>query len=84
MTEPEKGRTFGQPIAVDAKQLSELLSLSVRTIRTMDAAGKLPKPVRLNGRSVRWIMAEINDWLRAGTPDRQTWEVLRKNGRYEE
>ena len=71
------------PLAVDAKQLGELLSLSVRTVRSMDAAGKLPKPVKLNGRSVRWLPKEIEEWLQAGTPDRQTWEVLRKNGRHE-
>jgi predicted DNA-binding transcriptional regulator AlpA len=67
-------------LAVDARRLGRLLGLSLRTIRTMDAAGKLPRPVRLNGHSVRWTVSEVEKWLAAGAPDRTTWEVLRKDG----
>jgi predicted DNA-binding transcriptional regulator AlpA len=69
------------PLAVDAKGLAKMLELSVRTIRTMDAAGKLPRPIRLNGYSVRWPIGEIKDWLNAGAPDRRTWEALKKERR---
>lgn len=53
-------------LAVGAKQLGRMLGLSLRTIRTMDAAGKLPRPVKLNGHSARWIVSEIESWLAAG------------------
>ncbi len=66
-----------QPLAVDARALGRMLGLSLRTIRAMDAAGKLPQPVKLSARSVRWIVSEIKSWLAAGAPDRSTWEVLR-------
>ena len=69
------------PLAVDAKRLAAMLGLSTRTIRTMDAAGKLPRPVTLACRSVRWRVDEIRDWLNDGCPDRSTWEVLKKNGK---
>ena len=75
-----------QPLAVNAKQLGAMLGLSVRTIRTMDAAGKLPKPVKLNAHAVRWILDGPNGirvWLQAGAPDRATWELLCRNGRPE-
>ena len=65
------------PVAVDAKRLAALLNVSVRTIRTLDAAGKLPRPVKIGGRSVRWVASEIEAWLAAGAPDRRTWETLR-------
>ena len=65
-----------RPLAVDARQLARMLALSVRTIRTMDAGGKLPRPIRLNG-SVRWIVSEIESFLAAGAPDRATWETLK-------
>lgn len=83
MTAPSKPTptTDLQLLAVGAKQLAELLSLSVRTIRTMDTAGKLPKPVRLNGRAVRWVVSEVEAWLRAGAPDRTTWAAIKDNGR---
>ncbi len=65
-----------EPLAVSAQQLGRMLGISVRTIRTMDAGGKLPRPIRLNG-SVRWIVTEIESFLAAGAPDRVTWEALR-------
>jgi hypothetical protein len=45
----------------------------------MDAAGQLPRPVRLGSRVVwplygRW---GIRRWLAEGAPDRRTWEDLR-------
>ena len=71
-------------LAVDAKQLGQILNLSVRTIRTMDAAGKLPRPVRIGGRAVRWVLDGPNGiraWLAAGCPDRTAFEALQSNGR---
>jgi predicted DNA-binding transcriptional regulator AlpA len=60
---------------VDAKRLARLLTCGVRTVRTLDAGGKLPKPLRIGGRVV-WRVAEIRDWLAAGAPDRDTWAAL--------
>jgi predicted DNA-binding transcriptional regulator AlpA len=68
-----------QPLAVDAKALAGLLGVCERTVRSMDSSGRLPKPLRLNDRSVRWVVAEVQDWLRAGAPDRKTWEVLKES-----
>jgi prophage regulatory protein len=64
------------PLVADAKGLAKLLGLGVRTIRTHDAAGKLPQPVKLGGRVV-WRLDEIRAWLDAGAPDRATWAALR-------
>lgn len=62
------------PLVVDARRLAKLLCAGVRTVRTWDAAGKLPKPLRLGGRVV-WRVREIRAWLAAGAPDRSTWEA---------
>ena len=59
-----------EPLAISAQQLARTLNLSVRTIRTMDAAGKLPRPVKLNGHAVRWVVSAIESWLAVGAPDR--------------
>jgi excisionase family DNA binding protein len=61
-----------EPLLLSARDLAALLRLGLRTVRTMDAAGKLPAPVRVGG-SVRWRVSEIHAWLDAGCPDRQTW-----------
>lgn len=67
--------------ALDALAVAVLLSLHVRTVRRMDAAEQLPRPVRL-GRAVRWVRAELLAWLAAGAPDRHAWEMIRgRHGR---
>ena len=73
---PRKRRRVLKPLAVDARGLTQLLPFGIRTIRTMDAAGKLPAPVRVGGR-VMWLVSEIRAWLAAGAPDRATWEAMR-------
>jgi len=64
------------PLVVDAKRLATLLTCGVRTVRTLDAAGKLPTPLRLGGRVV-WRRAEIKAWVAAGCPDRAAWEAIK-------
>lgn len=66
-----------EPLAVSAKNLAILLGLGLRTIRTMDASGKLPRPIRLGGRLV-WSVEEIRAWLAAGAPDRRAWESRKR------
>ncbi|HEX4610151.1 MAG TPA: helix-turn-helix domain-containing protein [Urbifossiella sp.] len=67
-------------LVVDAKALAALLGVGVRTVRTWDAGGKLPKPVRLGGRVV-WRLDEVRAWLDADAPDRATWATMRAAGR---
>jgi predicted DNA-binding transcriptional regulator AlpA len=67
-------------LVVDARRLAILLCAGVRSVRTWDAAGKLPRPVRIGGRVV-WRIDEIRAWLEAGAPDRQTWEARQASTR---
>jgi predicted DNA-binding transcriptional regulator AlpA len=73
---PARKRRKPSPLVVDAKRLAKLLCAGVRTVRTWDAAGKLPAPIRIGGRVV-WSVAEIRAWLEAGAPDRETWAAIR-------
>jgi prophage regulatory protein len=66
----------GTPLVADAKSLAGLLAVGLRTVRTWDAAGKLPAPVRIGGRVV-WRLDEVRAWLDAGAPDRETWAAIR-------
>ena len=73
---PAPSRPEPSPLVADARGLSKLLTVGLRTVRTWDAAGKLPTPVRIGGRVV-WPLDEIRDWLAAGAPDRETWTAAR-------
>jgi len=64
------------PLTVDAKRLAVMLDIGLRTVRTHDAAGKIPRPVKVGGR-VLWVLDEIRAWLAAGAPDRAAWERIR-------
>lgn len=72
----EKQADSREFLALDAAGLAQGLGVSVRHIRRLNAAGKLPRPVRL-GRLVRWAADEIRDWLAAGCPDRQSWQAAK-------
>ena len=69
-----------QLLAMSAVDLADRLEVSLRHLRRLDSAGKLPKPIRL-GRSVRFAVAEVNAWLAAGAPDRQRWEAMKGSQR---
>lgn len=75
--DPPAGPAGPLPILVDARQVAALLGIGLRTLRAMDAAGRLPAPVRPSPGCVRWRLAELHDWAAAGCPDRKTWEALR-------
>jgi len=63
--------------ALSATEFGDKLGVSPRHIWRLHATGKLPKPIRL-GKSVRWLVNEINEWLEAGAPDRRTWEAMKE------
>lgn len=48
---------------------------SVRTWRAWDAAGLVPRPVRI-GRSVFWRADELHAWIAARCPARSEWDRL--------
>ena len=64
-----------ESLVVRAKELAHLLGVSLVHIRRLDSAGKLPKPVRL-GNCVSWRRGEIEEWLEAGSPNRDKWMAI--------
>jgi predicted DNA-binding transcriptional regulator AlpA len=66
-----------EPLLLSARDLAALLQMSLRSIRTLDRAGRLPSPLRLTRGCVRWKLSEIHDWIAGGCPPRQAWEARR-------
>jgi len=62
------------PLLTGANGVARMLDSGLRTIRGMDAAGKLPKPIRLGGK-VLWSIDELKAWIAAGAPPRDVWEA---------
>ena len=72
----EKTNTRNEIQLLTAKELGVLLNLSKRQIFRLNSCGKIPAPIRIGG-SVRWAESTIAQWLRAGAPDRKTFEAVR-------
>ena len=66
------------------KELAHELRLSQRKIDDMRTRGLLPEARRL-GRSIRWVRAEIVEWVELGCPSRERFELEKErrctNGR---
>ena len=67
-------------IAMADVDLAHELRVSTKSIRRMHLGGKLPEPVVVGARSLRWLRTTIVEWLAAGCPDRDTFESNRKEG----
>jgi len=65
-----------QPLVVDTRGVARLLGLCERTVRALNASGRLPRALALGRRRV-WPVREIEAWLEAGAPERSRWEELR-------
>ena len=59
-------------VLLSAGNLARVLGTSTRTVWRLDAAGKLPRAVRLGG-AKRWRRPEIEVWIEAGCPPRSEW-----------
>lgn len=63
----------GSLLLLTAKEAAAHCRKSLRTWRTWDAAGLIPRPVRI-GRSTLWRASELREWVAAGCPRRSEWE----------
>ncbi len=75
MTRPTDATTTpeAQQLAVDVRGMAQLLPFSVRSLRRMDSAGKLPRGFKLGGRKL-WRTADLRSWAELGFPDRKVFE----------
>lgn len=61
-------------LLLTAADAASLCCKSLRTWRSWDAAGRIPRAVRI-GRSVLWRAEELRAWTVAGCPCRKDWET---------
>jgi predicted DNA-binding transcriptional regulator AlpA len=64
------------PLLVTARQAAALCNKSLRSWRSWDASGLIPRPVRI-GRSKLWSRDELIQWIAARCPCRAEWEARR-------
>jgi predicted DNA-binding transcriptional regulator AlpA len=57
----------GESALVDAKEAARLCRISESMLYKLNAAGRMPKPVRL-GSLLRWRRRDLLEWIDAGCP----------------
>ena len=63
-----------------AGDLARRLRVSLRQVWKLHSEALLPGSIRL-GRSKRWRVSEITQWVARGCPDRATWETMQNGQR---
>ena len=61
------GLRHDPPIAPDlltARQVAERLSMSVRTLYRMANSGRVPRPIRLGRKLIRWRRRDVERYVR--------------------
>jgi predicted DNA-binding transcriptional regulator AlpA len=56
---------------------AQFIGVSLAKLHDMNAHGLLPAPADLGDRCPRWSRGELVAWLRAGTPGRARWNLMR-------
>ena len=74
-TAPASALGAVQPLLVGAAVAGRMCGRSEASWWRDHAAGRVPAPVRLGGRTL-WRVCELREWVDAGCPDRRTWEPL--------
>lgn len=64
---------------LSTEAVAQILSLSKRTVHRLNSSGLIIKPLRISG-SVRYLESELLAWIRAGMPDRRSWEAMKNAG----
>ena len=62
-------RTSSSEEMLKIEQVAELLVVSRRTIYRMLDAGKMPEPILLGKRMLRWLSSQINEWISGSSDD---------------
>lgn len=57
-------------------ETARFLGVSTRHLRSLNASGRLPAPIRLGG-CVRWSRGELLAWCDAGAPAREAWDTMK-------
>ena len=73
--DPQLAQEADTLLLVSAMRAAAICGKSLRTWRAWDAAGWIPRPVRI-GRSTLWSMQELREWIAAGCPKRHEWDSL--------
>jgi predicted DNA-binding transcriptional regulator AlpA len=66
------------PAALRAELAAAYLDISTATLARMHAGALLPSPLKFSPGCVAWVREELDAWLSAGAPNRESWRRLKQ------
>jgi predicted DNA-binding transcriptional regulator AlpA len=78
LTDPPPTGSAVEPLLIPAGVAGPLCGRSEASWWRDHAAGRVPAPVKLGGRTP-WRVEELRRWVESGCPDRRAWEALKKS-----
>jgi predicted DNA-binding transcriptional regulator AlpA len=60
-------KTSTSEALVDVQAVAKMLGCSAQHVRRLSEQGKMPAPIRLGARLIRWSPRTILDWIQAQT-----------------
>jgi hypothetical protein len=63
-----------ESLLLNRRKAAALIDVSVATLDRMQAAGKLPRTLSVNG-GVRYRRDDLTRWVALGCPDRKTFDA---------
>lgn len=74
MPEKTKGDTETPPLTLNVADMARELKTSTKTIQRMHLDGRLPAPIVIGSRTLRWSRDALMRWIAAGAPPREEFE----------
>jgi len=69
-----------ESVLLDTRGMAEFLGVPQSAVYDLEYRDRIPLPVRLGlGRTLRWNVFELLNWVQAGCPRRTDW--IRMNGK---
>lgn len=62
---------------IDARQFAKLLNIRRASFYRAKSKRLLPRETRLGQRCVRWLLSEVQCWMRFGCPEQDRWDQMR-------
>ena len=62
-------------LLLGCQEAATLLGVSRSKFWQLHSLGRVPLPIRLSDRVVRWRKEELEAWVRAGCPPRDRWQA---------
>lgn len=66
---------------MQGEELRDLLGISQHLFERWRCQGRLPAPLLLTKRTLRWRRSEIAAWIEAGAPPRTEWERIKQESK---